>query len=839
MASDALLRRSTTPFWFVAAALFITAHMVFACRFVQAEIAPLVTEPTPLPFTYEFDESPLQEGYELQLKGENTSDSALILIIRIDNDSSYNYRTRFNREFSIPPGPYSLAIPMTGLKTSGKQPLQQPYSQMIIFAAGNIDTLNLLQASITPPPPRPKDVLALDFGRNDSPVFPRFEQVTIEDERLQGSFLSRFRPSGDALVQDGIEGVERFSMPWRNGQWKLNLWLQEQGEWEYLPHFLQRKVTAENQVLIDENMTENQWLKNKYLAGTQPEAVIDGDPWTLIGHRRTAPVSKIITIADKKLDIQFSGNRAARFIAALSLEPVNGSFADEVEKIRQERFLQQWPVEKRPLSRNNSLTFTDSSQQPAIRKKDYNLYPAAKGQLLNLSFTINSPEDDKNPVVAAPPPRNEKGGKLDIKTRYGHWRYERPQPDATSLIIDDSYLRSDLFNITLSSELPRTVHLQVEIPKEAESGIYEGNVQLFSKETLKIVGYAVEVLPVELPELSRSVGLYLEPAPFYQWFDDLKKRTPFATACDLAFLASMGFSTVAPSFATPTDEDSRQQLINQLKQLRLFGFKGDTLAYAPLKRLLVARSRDDVMQSLKALKQTLLNSSILQLPFWSIYDEPHFDKFPAIRDTANALHSQSLDMKTAGHLNNPKQHGLVSSTDLVIMNHGYGVSQETISNLQEGRQVWLYNMPKPRLAAGFYLWKSGADGYLQWHGRMPTADPFDPTDGREGDVVYIYPWLNGCPSTMNIHKRLLSLHEATLDLRWLQWLEENADTNSDAKALAEKFDQAIPEDWLEADDKLSDRQLVLMRKTLIEFARRTLKPKPEKADPLIEGAGND
>ena len=725
---------------------------------------------------------------------------------------------------------------MTGLKTSGKQPLPQPYSQMIIFNTGSSDALSITEASISPPPSRPGQVLALDFGKDNSPVFPGFERVQIGDKRLKGNFLARFRPSGDPLIQDGIEGVSSFSMPWENGQWKLSLWLQEQGEWEYLPYFLQRKVTAENQVVIDEKRTDSAWIQDIYLAGARKEALIDGDLWELTGKRRSAPVSKVITIADNKLDIKWYGNRSARFIAAMTLEPVNSRFAEEIEKIRKERFLQQWPVKKTATARKNTLQLSDSSLQPARKTGDSNLYSAAKGTLLNLSFTINSPENDNSPIIAATSPRHESGKKLHIKTRYGHWRYERPQPNATSLVIDDSFLRSDLFNMTLSSSLPRTVYLQVEIPGEAEPGIYTGSLQLFSKGALRVVDYAIEVLPLKLPEIVQSVGLYLEPAPYYQWFEGFRKRTPAATACDLSLLASMGFTTVAPAFATPANADSRKQFINQLQQLRLFGFEGDTLAYAPLKRLLVAQSHNEAMKSLIALK-TAVKSSLLQLPYWSVYDEPRPDQFSAIRSTANALHAQSLDMQTAGHLNNPAQHDLVPFSDLLIMNHGYGVSQETVSNLQDDRQVWLYNMPDPRLAAGFYLWKSGADGYLQWHGRMPTADPFDPTDGREDDVIYLYPWQDNCPNTMNIHKRLLSLHEATLDLRWLQWLEETAENNTEARELAEKFYQAIPGDWQEADDNLSDRQLILMRKTLIEFARRIILP--EKKPELTEGADND
>ena len=827
MASDARFRRfvlSVSHHAYRGIAAFILLLCIFLVSFPsRTDIQVLLDDETDLPYIHEFGSSEFKPGHELQLKGINHNDSVLTLIIRIDNSSSRDYRTRYNREFSIQPGAFSLTIPMTGLKTSGKTPLLPPYTQMIIFNAGSSDGVVLTEAHIAPPPPRPKQVLALDFGKEDSPVFPGFEPVTHKDKRLSGELLQRFRPAGDSLLQDGLEGIDSLTLPWENGQWKLTLWLQEQGEWEYLPHFQQRKVVAENQTVLQESYNSTQWISDVYLAGTRQEALIDGDAWELIGKRRTKPVTSTVTITDNTLDIQWTGDRSARYAAGLVLEPLDGQFAAEAEKQRQKRFVESWPVTQQKLPRKNKLQVTDESPQPATNHEDYRVYPVARNSLLNMTFQISTPEADPDPIIAIANPRNVQGQKLNIQTRYGHWRFERPEPNANNLIVADSYLRSDLNNMTLSPELPRNLYLQVGVPSETEPGIYKGNLQLLSKGALRIVEFAVDVMPVNLPGMTRSVGLYLEPAPFYEWFPDIRKRKPFATACDLALLASMGFTNVAPALDTPTDLDLRKKLVDQLKQLRLFGFEGPTMAYAPLKRLLAAQPIDEAMKSLSNLREKL-SASLIKQPYWSIYDEPHPESFPKIRDTANRLHMQSLDMKTAGHLNNPRQHGLLSVTDLAIMNHGYGVSKTSIENLQRDRIVWLYNMPDPRLAAGFYLWKSDAEGYLQWHGRMPTADPFDPTDGREGDVIYLYPWQAGCPDTMNIHKRLLDLHEATLDLRWLQWLDEQAENNEEARNLAEKLRSAIPDDWEEADKSLSAKQLMLMRKTIMEMAHRLTQP---------------
>ncbi|AMO54725.1 hypothetical protein GZ77_24015 [Endozoicomonas montiporae] len=819
MASDALLSRIAFSVFQELPALLLIACLTFNITPATANARILIHSETDLPYTYKFDGLNIKPGNQLQLKGRNNSDSKLILIIRIDNLNSDDYYSRYNRQFSIQPGDFSLTVPLTGLKTSGKQPLSLPYTKMIIFTANSSDDALLSEVKITPPPPRPRQVLAVDFGKVDSPVFPGFEQVTANDKRLSGQLLQRFRPSGDSLIQDGLEGLDTFSTPWENGEWKLTLWQQEQGEWEYLPHFLKRKILVEGQPIFDETYSHEQWLSDVYFAGSKKEALIDGDHWQLIGERRTKPVTSNITIKDNTFTIQWIGDRSARYAAGLVLEPLHSTFANEAEQQRKQRFLESWPASKPDFPPQQKLSFADKSPQPFTDHEQHNVYHVGRNTLLNLQFQINSPEIDNNPVIVTANPRNSSGQKLTLKTRYGHWRYERPTPNANELVATDSYLRADLTKMTLQPKVPRNIYVQVEIPDEAPSGLYKGSLQLLSKGTLRVVEFAIDVLPVTLPDMNQSVGLYLEPAPFYEWFPANRQLKPLATACDLALMSSMGFNNVAPPLATPKDDESRKTFIQQMKQLRLFGFDDVPLAYTPLKHLLSIQSADEVMASLATLRGQISSTS-LQLPYWSLYDEPHPDKFTTIKTTASKLHSQSLDMRTAGHLNNPKQSDLLDVTDLAIMNHGYGVSKDTIESLQSRRKVWLYNMPAPRLAAGFYLWHTHADGYLQWHGRMPTADPFDPTDGREGDVIYMYPWQGSCPNVMDIHKRLLDLHEATIDLRWLQWLENQAGSNAEARALVEALRSAVPDDWDKAYKNLSNEQLMEMRQSIIELAKR-------------------
>ncbi len=773
----------------------------------------LVDEEQSLPFKFFFGADRILAGTELLLSGKNHSNKQQLLAFRLDNASSNNYRNRVNQEYSLPPGEFSLSIPLTGLKTSGGHLLRQPYGELFLFTTRQNSGLTLHEVKITLPDILPDNTLALDFGHKDSAVFPGFQQILQDDPRLTGKLLPRFRKSGDALVRDGIEGIEAVTLAWPNGRWKLSLWTEDQGDWEYLPHYLSRRVNVEGHHLVDEQWTVDQWIQKKYFAGIRKEAGIDADLWQLTGERRSGLIQKVIKIVDGTLSLTIDGNSAARYLSALVLEPVNGEFSSQIQQQRKQRFTSQWPVSKPDYGLPSELTLEDVSDQ--IKNSQTGAYPAAKNTRLNLVFEINSPADDSKPVVAISAPSTKDGHKLQVETRYGHWRYERPYPYATSLVLADSFLRSDLDQLTLSNQLPRRVHLQVNIPENAASGSYKGSIQLFSNGQLILKEYTIQVLPFTLPKLDAPIGLYLEPAPYYDWFSHLKKDKPAVYACDLSLLAAHGFSTVAPALATPNSEVNRHIFIQQLHELNKFEFKHSILAYAPFKRLL-ENGHQNTFTSLLKLKEMMAGKSLPKV-YWSIFDEPVEDRFASIAQSAIMLHNPNLAFKTAGHLNHPKQYEISNAADLLLINHGYGVNENSIGMLQKGSRVWLYNMPVPRLAAGIFLWNSAAEGYLQWHGRAPTADMFDPTDGREGDVVYIYPWHSDCPGTISVHRRFLDLHEATMDYRWLQWLENTSEDSTKAKKLLELIRKAIPKNWKNAEAMSLDRVMDI-RRQIIELA---------------------
>merc|ERR1711879_920574 len=216
-----------------------------------------------------------------------------------------------------------------------------------------------------------------------------------------------------------------------------------------------------------------------------------------------------------------------------------------------------------------------------------------------------------------------------------------------------------------------------------------------------------------------------------------------------------------------------------------------------------------------------LAANNIPAPAWVTADEP---SNPDSLMNIDTIHDQSSQFESslllAGHLNHSLDNRFTNAFDVILMNDGFGANQTKIRSLQaKNHSVWLYNLGQPgnppslRAAAGFFLWRSRADGFLQWHARMPTADPFDPTDGRESDIQFLYPPRTPCPAVPDIDERLFDLVEGIQDLRWLLWLEYQAQRRTDAQSLLKDLTRIIPDDWkimktVQEDDLIQWRQKI-------------------------------
>jgi hypothetical protein len=171
--------------------------------------------------------------------------------------------------------------------------------------------------------------------------------------------------------------------------------------------------------------------------------------------------------------------------------------------------------------------------------------------------------------------------------------------------------------------------------------------------------------------------------------------------------------------------------------------------------------------------------------------------------------------RLAAQLNTPADLKLAGLFDVAVVNDGFGLDLPALRTVAKGRELWLYNTGQPRLTAGLWLWRSPASRYTQWHARMPTADPLDPTDGREGDVQMVFPSTQTCPADPTIHRDLLEMAEGVVDQRWLLWLATQADAK--ARVLLEQIHHSTGETWKQVE-KQAD--LPRMRESINALARQ-------------------
>ncbi|MGL6176218.1 MAG: hypothetical protein ACRC1U_04395, partial [Vibrionaceae bacterium] len=182
------------------------------------------------------------------IKGENPNARDAILVLRADDTDSPGYADRANLERVLPPGKFELTVPMASLRTpAGKKLNLEALKQVIIFSGRDETPLTIENVAIVTPQPLGENVLALDFGAPDSAVWPGFTGVDpssalLEGENLQAIDRGNRQQAADPLMIDGIRGIEKLTLPLTKGEWLITLFFHDPGEWEYLPHPLQRKI---------------------------------------------------------------------------------------------------------------------------------------------------------------------------------------------------------------------------------------------------------------------------------------------------------------------------------------------------------------------------------------------------------------------------------------------------------------------------------------------------------------------------------------------------------------------------------------------------------------------
>ncbi|MGI3172936.1 hypothetical protein [Aeromonas veronii] len=803
---------------------------------------PMTGNQTPQRLDLSTHNWPIGSDDELVIEGHNPSARPQTLILRIDDEASVNYRSRVNLERMVTPGPFTQRFALSEWRTSQPRALAlDKLTKLYLFMADKAPSMTIHRWYWEPGLTLPEGTIALDLGAAAAPRFTGFEPLSPGDPRLIGHPTPILRPSGDPLVRDGLRNLDGVRLDLAKGRYQLTLWLDDPGEWEYLPHPFERSVLVNGEPIWAEQWQPQEWLTQRYLAGQSREALPNPDPWQLFGARQGGPVHVTLNHPGGPLTITLVGHSPdAKYLAGLLLAPYPASTSNEalpnsgkdravladatasVLTKQRQLFLEKWtlaPYSPAPASQQLSLTpITDAaptlqiaplSAADALKQASQPVL-AARGSLLLLEFAIHAATDDPAPLLVIQPPE-QAGSPLALTPYYGKWHLVRPQASGTLLAPSDQELVEGIAGLTLLAGVPRRLVLQITVPRDAPAGRYLGNIQLLSQQQLVQLPLTIEVLPLALPAASKPVGIYVEAPPYLNWLspdpEALKEQLAAASRCDLQRLAKLGITGLSP--ALPQDEAGMREVMGEAVGL---GFVPPLLAYTPLKRW--GNDPASQLDQWQARQQGLTASGLPPVA-WSLFDEPDLATLPAITTLAREMKRRDPAVIRAGHFNHPGQVGLLAEVEIALINAGFGADKADVARVRQHKVTpWFYNLGTPR-AAGFYLWQSGAEGYLQWHGRMPTALPYDPTDGRESDFMLLGP--QACEAHRLSHDLLL-LQQAIEDLRWLAWLEQEARYQVEAALLLERLRDQLPTRWQVAE-QLSSAAWIRWRREIEQLAK--------------------
>lgn len=734
------------------------------------------------------------QGQRLLIQGNVKGDASVSqrLLIRIDTAHSHHYQSRFNLELLFGNGPFDYQLDLDQLRTGAKQPFSSLEIRQL-YVVPLDEGIHFQQIQLQAKPKAPEGIIGWDFGAKQqtpawgfTPVDPSYTHIATPTQAIQlaGPVRVRDRPYFDDLIRDGIEGLTELRLPLANGLWHLRLWTEEIGEWEYLPHVLKRRIEINGQVADEQQLTYAQWVQSTYLSSL---AIYDHQAdvmhlqqqfWQQIGMKRGRPIEHVVAVTQGQLHLKFSSPDAAgRFISALIAVPIqqgshkSESVLQQFDALRAQQFKNHWPVLNNPKALQ--------TLPPSYRGESLPVADQEK-LLLHLYF-----EQDLPPLSQVQLPVKA----LQIYQVRQQLRRVGGQEQA-------------LHQETILSPLPlEALNSSTLQPKAGEHWLIMATVdqsdgayahQQKPKWGLQFGSYLypidLQLINIRLPNANIPVGIYLDYAPHLMWFDPAAARQQ--SQCDYRLLQQLGLTGVAPALPTPVPQQETA-FKQAVQQPLLAGLLPPFPAYTPVKRLIAQQGQATSVEQLAKL------SAVSPLLLWSLADEPglHPEQDQQLQAFGEHLHQVLPQAKRMAQLNQRQHETLLANYEAVLVNQGYGLTPDRLHSLQQqGKSVYLYNLPNLRYAAGYYLWRTQAKGFWQWHGRMPTAHPFDPTDGREDDVQFLLPSATLCGATA-LNSRLVSLVRGIEDLRWLSWLSQQALQDIDAALLQQEIMEKISLDW--------------------------------------------
>ncbi len=716
----------------------------------------------------------------LEFKGINHTEEPQIVVVRIDDKDSPNFAQRVNYERTVVPGKFVFHLSTNELYTSSKRKVKPTDIQRIYIFAGKSDANIEFQATtLKERTILPEHLVAWDFGDHNSKIWPGFERITPDHPALTGTLtsLQRDRHNGinDGLISDGIKGINAITLPIKAGRYRLHLWLEDMGDWEYAPHFLERTITFNHRRLEHFYDTPESWQNHRYLRqpiySNKPD-VFDDIVMPFYGHRsytiETDSSDNVLTLNGDRL--------SAQYLSALLIEPLGDD--NTIRHVTDQQALwwrQNWPISEalhipmptQELSSNITIVMAKDEQQHLAFTQDF----ATDFSIFNVIAKREKQNSSSQPPIPI------------ITQRNVQWQLRRKSLQGNLLHFSAQRLSNE--STSENPTLPGISTLSLFTKPNTPAGTYHYEVVVKTHGQRRSVPLEVHVLDMTLPKLTTSIGVYLEPPYHRSWFTSLAHSRAYQ--CDLDRLKQFGLNALSPGLPTPYNASSTKAFIERIREVMAVGMHATILAYAPYKRLVAQMGITNAVAQIKKV-DALVRSEFPDITlYWSIADEPS----NAASTPFTATHNE-LENVTAGHFNAPEDTKWFHSVAAKFVNPSVQLKTKDYHAMaKEDSTIYLYNIEQYRHAAGLATWYWQTDGYLQWHARMPGAYPFSPVDAREDDVFFIYPSAELCSATPDIDWTLLAISQGISDQRWLQWLVTTAEHNKNADQLVASIQSII------------------------------------------------
>ena len=379
-------------------------------------------------------------------------------------------------------------------------------------------------------------------------------------------------------------------------------------------------------------------------------------------------------------------------------------------------------------------------------------------------------------------------------------------PEYRYAIVPDLLQKRD--STDLQKEVTRQVWITAAIPTNTAPGIYTGAIII--EAAGKPVGelpLKIRVLPFALADTGLAAGFYYLPYDYYYYYGwskafpgkEMEAEVWRQEGKTLQFLKQYGINTLAMcddmrgQVKSPDGQNLEMNFNGRFGKwmdeytkagfwpMPWFGFQGLwRTSRGPGNKARQIKGFNDVEPLTaawkKAFKQSIeLTRDEVKKRKWSeiifyIEDEASNAGVPGGEFAAEVakLAREVPGVRTMASMNGPAEKVVVPCVTMAVTNHAFPITEETVKYIRDcGAELWLYNVGVSRFSFGFYPWRLGAKGRMQWCHRSAMGCPYNSFDGYS-TYYFTMPTPEGTPlATLTF----AGICEGLDDLRYIRTLE--------------------------------------------------------------------